>query len=110
VTAFFSLMYMKGEDHQRVFEEVFRVLAPGGRFLIWDAVIPPRRGGKKDVVVFPMTIDLPDGKVVSTGYGVRWPDEGRDEVHYQCLAEAVGFEVVSTRVTGQHFSMELEKP
>jgi ribosomal protein S18 acetylase RimI-like enzyme len=110
VTAFFSLMYMKGEDHPRVFEKVLRVLAPGGRFLIWDAVIPPRRGDKKDVVVFPMTIDLPDGKVVSTAYGVRWPDEGRDEAYYQRLAGQVGFTILSQRASGQHFAMELARP
>ncbi|MDD5264162.1 MAG: bifunctional GNAT family N-acetyltransferase/class I SAM-dependent methyltransferase [Candidatus Bipolaricaulis sp.] len=109
VTAFFSLMYMKAEDHRRVFEEVLRVLAPGGRFLIWDAVIPPRGGNKKDAVIFPMTIDLPTGTVVSTGYGVRWPDEGRDAAYYQRLAEAVGFDVVSACATGKHFAMELKK-
>jgi ribosomal protein S18 acetylase RimI-like enzyme len=109
VTAFFSLMYMKAEDHPRVFEEVFRVLAPGGRFLIWDAVIPPRSGDKKDVAIFPMTIDLPDGKSVSTGYGVRWPAEGRDAAYYERLAEEVGFKVVSTRATGQHLAVELER-
>jgi len=43
-TSFFTLMYIKAEDHRRVFEEVFRVVAPGGRFLVWDAVFPPARG------------------------------------------------------------------
>jgi SAM-dependent methyltransferase len=109
VTAFFSLMYMRGEDHRRVFEEVFRVLGPGSRFLIWDAVIPPRGGDKKDVVIYPMTIELPDGKVVSTGYGVHWPSEGRDVGYYRALAEEAGFGVVSQRATGQHVFMELQK-
>jgi SAM-dependent methyltransferase len=39
-TAFFSLMYMRPEVQQRVFAEVFRVLTRGGRWIIWDAVIP----------------------------------------------------------------------
>ncbi len=107
VTAFFSLLYMKGEDHQRVFEEVFRVLAPGGRFLIWDAVIPPREDSKKDAVVFPITVNLPSGKTVSTRYGVRWPTEGRDIAYYRQLAEAAGFTTEIERADGGHFAMVL---
>jgi ubiquinone/menaquinone biosynthesis C-methylase UbiE len=39
-TAFFSLMYIPKSIHQKVFEEVFRVLKDRGRFLIWNARIP----------------------------------------------------------------------
>jgi SAM-dependent methyltransferase len=109
-TAFFSLMYMGNEDHPRVFAEVFRALAPGGRFLIWDAVMPPRSDEKKDIAVFPISVELPGGKEVSTRYGVRWPTEGRDAAYYQQLAEAAGFEVVSQCITGQHVYIHLQKP
>ncbi len=109
VTAFFSLMYMKGEDHRRVFEEVFRVLAPGGRFLVWDAVFPPRGDETKDIAVFPISVDLPGGGTVSTRYGVRWPTEGRDAAYYARLAEAARFEVGAQRLTGQHVRVELGK-
>jgi len=64
-TSFFTLMYIKAEDHRRVFEEVFRVLAPGGRFLIWDAVFPPREDNRKDIAVFPVTVELPAGRTIS---------------------------------------------
>ncbi len=109
-TSFFTLMYIKAEDHRRVFEEVFRVLAPGGRFLIWDAVPPPRTGDKQDIAVFPVTVELPDGRTISNFYGVRWPSEGRDAAYYQQLAKATGFEVVSQCITGQHVSIDLWKP
>jgi len=109
-TAFFSLMYMGNEDHQRVFEEVFRVLAPGGRFLIWDAVLPPRTNEDEDVAIFPVTVELANGKTISNNYGVRWPSEGRDAAYYQQLAEAAGFEVVSQCITGQHVYIHLQKP
>lgn len=34
-TAFFSLMYIPKSTHQKVFEEVFRILKDNGAFLIW---------------------------------------------------------------------------
>jgi ubiquinone/menaquinone biosynthesis C-methylase UbiE len=108
-TAFFSLMYMGNEDHRRVFEEVFRVLVPGGRFLIWDAIMPARSDETKDIAVFPISVELPGGKEVSTRYGVRWPTEGRDAAYYKQLAKASGFEVVSQRVPERHIFLELRK-
>jgi ribosomal protein S18 acetylase RimI-like enzyme/ubiquinone/menaquinone biosynthesis C-methylase UbiE len=109
-TSFFTLMYIKAEDHRRVFEEAFRVLAPGGRFLIWDALFPPRGDSAKDIAVFPVTVELPAGRTISNNYGVRWPSEGRDAAYYQQLAEAAGFEVVSQCITGQHVYIHLQKP
>ena len=42
VTAFFTLMYISESDHEKVFSEVHRILAPGGKFLIWEGLFPPR--------------------------------------------------------------------
>ena len=40
LTAFFSLMYMRPEIQKKAFAEAFRVLRPGGRWMVWDAAIP----------------------------------------------------------------------
>ena len=79
-------MYIKQEDHRKVFGEVFHVLVTGGQFMIWDMTFPPRTHEKKDIAVFPLTVELPDGAEICTGYGVPWPAEGRDPAYYVQLA------------------------
>jgi RimJ/RimL family protein N-acetyltransferase len=108
-TSFFSLMYIQGADHSRVFGEVYRVLAPGGRFLIWDAVFPPREDTSKDVAVFQLTIRLPQ-ETITTGYGVKWPESGRSLDDYLRVAEEAGFQVVSHKRDGVSLFLELIKP
>ena len=39
-TSFFTLMYIPGSDHAKVFDEVLRVLEPGGPF---SSGMPPYR-------------------------------------------------------------------
>jgi len=109
-TSFYTLMYIKGtDDHKKAFSEVFRVLTPSGRLLIWDAVFPPRFDEDKDIAVFPLTVQLPDEEI-DAGYGVLWPEEGHDLSYYVQLAENAGFEVVSRRESNQMFFLELRKP
>ena len=71
--AFFTLMYMKPETQRRAIEEVHRVLAPGGRFLVWEVTIPAKADPVQDVAVFPLRIRMP-GRDVTTGYGTFFPD------------------------------------
>jgi ubiquinone/menaquinone biosynthesis C-methylase UbiE len=108
-TSFFTLMYIKGFEHQRVFEEVFRVLKPGGRFLIWDVELPPRLDQQKDVAAFPIIVKLPN-ETVSTGYGAPWPDAEQDVGYYVALVRRVGFEVVEKWEEGRVFCLGLRKP
>jgi ubiquinone/menaquinone biosynthesis C-methylase UbiE len=112
VTAFFSLMYMRPDVQRRVFAEVFRVLTRGGRWLIWDAVIPRALENDTRGPVFRFNFQLP-GKVVQTGYGTFWPENPMDVNYYTKLARAAGFEIaVARKQPGvfQTFAMELRKP
>jgi ubiquinone/menaquinone biosynthesis C-methylase UbiE len=108
VTAFFTLMYIQNRaDCERVFREVFRVLTPNGRFLIWDTVIPNRPDTDKEVVAFRIEVKLPDQNI-TTGYGTRWPEEHRQRLYTQ-LAERTGFDVVSHEERGESFFLTLKK-
>lgn len=111
-TAFFTLMYVKGPDHDKVFSEIFRVLAPGGMFFVWDVILSPRPDevdGKREIAAFPLLIKLPD-KEISTGYGTRWPEKTRDLTYYAQLAKKVGFKVVTQQEHDRVLFLQLQKP
>jgi SAM-dependent methyltransferase len=118
VTSFFTLMYVDQVDHRRVFEESRRVLASGGRFLIWGASLPEHLDEEKDVVVFPLLVQLPStmnegqatpSEEVETGYGVFWPPRPLDVHRYVELARQVGFEVEERWESGRVFRLSLRK-
>ena len=108
-TAFFTLMYLHEKaDCEGVFHETSRVLGPGGRFLIWDAVIPTCLDPEKEIVAFHLKVELPD-REISTGYGTRWPAEETNLAYYVSIAESAGFAVRSQEDRGAHFMLELTK-
>jgi ubiquinone/menaquinone biosynthesis C-methylase UbiE len=112
VTAFFSLMYMRAEIQQRVFAEVFRVLTRGGRWIVWDAVIPLALENDTRGPVFKFRFQLP-GKVVQTGYGTFWPEKPMDLDYYKRLARETGFEIARAEQQAGAFqtvTLELRKP
>jgi len=107
-TVFFTFMYINPADHGQVFKELFRVLQPGGRLLIWDAIFPEKAGEGKTAVSYPLHIKLPK-KEINTGYGVRFA-EGQGSAHFVQAAEAAGFQVVSVKDESGWFYLELKKP
>ena len=108
VTSFFTLMYIPGPSHEQVFREAHRVLRPGGRFMIWDVVLPTAPDEQKRLAAFPLRIQLPEAEI-QTGYGVRFAEAKQDLSYYVDLAVRAGFRVVEKREKEQNLFLELEK-
>jgi ubiquinone/menaquinone biosynthesis C-methylase UbiE len=108
-TSFFTLMYIKASDHEQVFGEVFRVLKPGGRFLIWEVKLPSRLVTDKDIAAFSLVVQLP-GEEVETAYGASWPRREQDLGYYLARATKVGVQIVDQWEKDHLLFLELGKP
>jgi ubiquinone/menaquinone biosynthesis C-methylase UbiE len=107
-TVFFTFMYIASEDHQKVFEELHRVIRTGGRLLIWDVIFPEKVNEKQTMALFFFKFILPE-KEIGTGYGVRRPEEKRGSAHFLELAKKTGFQIVSHKEKDQWFFLEFKK-
>jgi len=107
-TVFFTFMYINPDDHNQVFKELFRVLQPGGRVLVWDPIFPEKAEAGQKAILFPLHIKLPKTEI-NTGYGGRFA-EGQGSAHFVKAAKASGFQVVSVKDESGWFYLELKKP
>ncbi|MFX1476039.1 MAG: class I SAM-dependent methyltransferase [Promethearchaeota archaeon] len=108
VTAFFSMMYMNTETRAKVFQEVYRVLKPGGLFHLWDVTIPSQSDPDKPLFVVPLRITLPS-EVIQTGYGVPWKGRQQNIETYTTLAHQTGFKFEVGIPQHQIFQLDLIK-
>jgi ubiquinone/menaquinone biosynthesis C-methylase UbiE len=107
-TVFFTFMYIAPADHETVFREAHRVLATGGRLLIWDVIFPKKADPEQTAIVYPLHISLP-AKEINTGYGVRFLDSEQGIAHFVELARKTGFQVVAQQPEKGWFFLELRK-
>jgi ubiquinone/menaquinone biosynthesis C-methylase UbiE len=108
VTSFFVFMYIKKVDHEKVFQEVYRVMKPGGDLYIWDVFIPKYDGAGRDIYVMPIDIDV-EGEQIETGYGTLWPEREQDIEYIQKLGIETAFKVVEKSVSGDTFYIRFKK-
>ena len=107
-TAFFSLMYMSAEDQAAVLAETYRVLRPDGLMLIWDVAMPAPLEQDKVQLMLPVTVELPDGASVRTGYGAPLKPQG--PAYFADLAGHSGFAVEALETAGPVVHLRLRRP
>lgn len=108
-TAFFFLMYVPAEDRSAVLNEAFRVLRPGAKLHVWDAMIPVRGDRTQDLFVVPVKAELPS-KIIQTGYGVPWNGREMSPDSIIRAANEAGFTLVDATEEGETFHLVLARP
>ncbi len=107
---FYTLMYIGAGDHEKVFQEVKRVLKHGGRLLIWDVNLPVWKDPSKEFGVYKFKFRLPHTEI-TTGYGARFPQNADQNMQYYIdLARKTGFKVLSAKDNNPSFYLELQTP
>lgn len=91
-----------------MFQELGRVMKPGGRFIIWDVAFDGKNPPDKPYFVAFLRFHV-HGQEWGTGYGMRFPEENRDEAYYTDLAGEAGFQLVRSEGDRHVFRLDLIK-
>ena len=106
-TAFFTFMYIPLENHQKIVQEIHRVLKIGGEFVVWDFPIPKR--DKHEKKYYGLYLEVKIGKTdISTGYATKWNKE-QDLEYYMKLGTSNGFSVVEKNPIDGLFYIRFKK-
>ena len=107
---FYTLMYIDAADHEKVFNEVKRVVKHGGKIMIWDVNLPVSQDTSKLYGIYRFKFILPR-KEISTGYGTRFPKKTDQDMHYYInIAKKTGYKVLTAVNNQQSFYLELQTP
>lgn len=98
VTIFFTMMYIKKEDHLQVFKEAYRVVKPGGEMHLWYLKMGEPNEETYGLIL-PLEIELPSG-MIQTGYGAKWSRKQDDE-SFARLGEEAGFSLKKVELNGE---------
>jgi len=98
VTIFFTMMYVKSEDHLKIFQEAYRVLKSGGELQLWYLKMDEPEEETYGLIL-PLEIELPSG-MIQTGYGARW-NRKQDDDSFADLGKQAGFQVKKVHLNGE---------
>jgi SAM-dependent methyltransferase len=107
--AFFSMLFIGCDQYAQMFREVHRVLVPGGRFLFWEALIPPRGDSPADIVAVPVEVRTEKG-LLSAGYGAAWPEKPFSFELFEDMARDAGLELRNSEESDAMVFFEWIKP